>query len=153
MENDLVELCPICIESPAENYTECGHCYCVNCLSRIKLCAICRKSLLREKLCKEIKENFEKRSSQNLERDLLTEIDIIVSNIASLLDSDEEYDDFGRRLNQSEDEELEYNPIVSYYGQFPNNVSRLGVNMYWTSRIFESNAQMHERNRIPRFRY
>lgn len=55
MENDLIELCPICIENPAEYYTECGHCYCLGCLSRIKKCAMCRKSLLRSKLCIEIK--------------------------------------------------------------------------------------------------
>lgn len=52
MENDL---CPICIENPAEYYTECGHCYCIGCLSRIKKCAMCRKSLIRVKLCIEIK--------------------------------------------------------------------------------------------------
>ena len=55
MENELVELCPICIENKAEFYTECGHCYCIRCLSCIKKCAMCRKSLIRAKLCIEIK--------------------------------------------------------------------------------------------------
>lgn len=55
MEIDLIEICPICIENPAEYYTECGHCYCIGCLSRIKKCAMCRKSLLRSQLCLEIK--------------------------------------------------------------------------------------------------
>ena len=32
MKNELKELCPICIENPADYYTECGHCYCINCL-------------------------------------------------------------------------------------------------------------------------
>ena len=57
MENDLIELCPICIENKAEYYTECGHCYCIGCLSRIKKCDMCRKSLIRNKLCIEIKSN------------------------------------------------------------------------------------------------
>ena len=56
MENELTELCPICIENPAEYYTECGHCYCIGCLSRIKKCAMCRKSLLRKKICFQIKQ-------------------------------------------------------------------------------------------------
>ena len=49
------EVCPICIENHAEYYTECGHRYCVGCLSRIKTCAICRKSLIRSQLCDQIK--------------------------------------------------------------------------------------------------
>lgn len=56
MNDDLVELCPICIENPAEYYTECGHCYCIGCLSRINKCAMCRKSLLRAKICVQIKQ-------------------------------------------------------------------------------------------------
>jgi hypothetical protein len=55
MESELVELCPICIENEATYFTECGHKYCVCCLSRIKKCAMCRKSLLRSTLCVEIK--------------------------------------------------------------------------------------------------
>lgn len=58
------ELCPICIENPAEYYTECGHCYCIGCLSRIKKCAMCRKSLIRTKLCLEIKSNKKNRTDQ-----------------------------------------------------------------------------------------
>lgn len=47
-------LCPICIHNSAEYYTECGHSYCIGCLSRIKKCALCRKLLLRANLCVEI---------------------------------------------------------------------------------------------------
>jgi hypothetical protein len=55
MDSELVELCPICIENDALYFTECGHKYCVCCLSRVNTCAICRKSLLRSTLCIEIK--------------------------------------------------------------------------------------------------
>lgn len=56
MENELTKLCPICIENKADYYTECGHCYCIGCLSRIKKCAMCRKSLLRAQICVQIKQ-------------------------------------------------------------------------------------------------
>lgn len=49
------ELCPICINDTAEYYTECNHKYCICCLSKIKQCALCRKDLLRTKLCSEIR--------------------------------------------------------------------------------------------------
>lgn len=49
------ELCPICIENLAENYTECNHSYCISCLSRISRCAMCRNPLQRAKICVEIK--------------------------------------------------------------------------------------------------
>lgn len=52
-----IETCPICREKLAEYFTECNHKYCINCLSKIKKCAICRKTLLREQLCLEITEN------------------------------------------------------------------------------------------------
>jgi len=52
--NNLIKVCPICINNPAEYYTECGHNYCIDCLSRIKKCALCRKQLLKAKLCIEI---------------------------------------------------------------------------------------------------
>lgn len=55
------ELCPICIENKAEYYTECNHGYCIGCLSHIKKCAMCRKSLIRTKLCIEIKSNKKNR--------------------------------------------------------------------------------------------
>ena len=71
-----MDLCPICIEKPAKNYTECGHSYCIGCLSRIKRCAMCRKSLLRTQLCRDIKMsksnnmssyvNFNTRDSTNM---------------------------------------------------------------------------------------
>ena len=55
MKETLIELCPICIEKYAENYTECGHQYCISCLCRIKKCAMCRNPLQRVKICIEIK--------------------------------------------------------------------------------------------------
>ena len=53
--DNLIEVCPICINKSAEYETECGHNYCIDCLSRIKKCALCRKQLLKAKLCIEIK--------------------------------------------------------------------------------------------------
>ena len=53
--NNLIEVCPICINKSAEYETECGHNYCIDCLSRIKKCALCRKQLLKANLCIEIK--------------------------------------------------------------------------------------------------
>ena len=49
--------CPICLYQCDIVYTECNHGYCVPCLSRIIKCAICRKPLLRHKLCNAIKYN------------------------------------------------------------------------------------------------
>jgi hypothetical protein len=43
--DDIDELCPICIEHKANFFTECNHCYCIECLPKILKCAICRKSL------------------------------------------------------------------------------------------------------------
>lgn len=115
--NESIELCPICIEKPSEYFTECGHSFCINCLCRIKKCAICRKSLLREKLCKDIKENFTKKQSVILERETWVEINTILDNISSTRNINEEYDEFGRIINPSD----EYTPIISYYGQFPSD--------------------------------
>lgn len=53
--NELVELCPICIEKPAEYFTECNHGYCIGCLSHISRCAMCRNALQRAKICIQIK--------------------------------------------------------------------------------------------------
>ena len=55
MNNTIIELCPICIENQAEYYTECGHAYCINCLCRIKKCAMCRHSLQRAEICIQIR--------------------------------------------------------------------------------------------------
>lgn len=60
------ELCPICIENKSEYYTECGHTFCINCLCKIKKCAMCRKILLRSELCAEIKKNNVVMSSQQI---------------------------------------------------------------------------------------
>lgn len=56
MSNELIELCPICIESPIQYYTECNHGYCIGCLCRIKKCAMCRNPLQRAKICIQIKQ-------------------------------------------------------------------------------------------------
>jgi hypothetical protein len=48
------ELCPICIENEATYVTECNHSYCITCLCKIKKCALCRKELIRSKICNEI---------------------------------------------------------------------------------------------------
>ena len=39
------ELCPICIENPAENYTECNHSFCNDCIKKYinDKCCICFK--------------------------------------------------------------------------------------------------------------
>ena len=55
MEN---ELCPICIENPVINFTECNHGFCISCLSRIKKCAMCRNPLQRAKICVQIQQKF-----------------------------------------------------------------------------------------------
>ena len=55
MEENLIALCPVCIENPATHFTECNHKYCINCLSRITKCAMCRNPLQRSKLCSQIK--------------------------------------------------------------------------------------------------
>lgn len=55
MEEDKIQLCPVCIENPATHLTECNHKYCINCLSRITKCAMCRNTLQRSNLCSQIK--------------------------------------------------------------------------------------------------
>jgi hypothetical protein len=55
MNSVIIDLCSICITNISEYYTECNHGYCINCLSRINKCALCRKSLLRSQLCIEIR--------------------------------------------------------------------------------------------------
>lgn len=55
MENEIVELCPICWEKPSEYNAGCGHNYCLICLLKINKCGLCRKELIKIKLCNEIK--------------------------------------------------------------------------------------------------
>lgn len=52
-----VDVCTICMEEDDMYFTECNHMYCINCLRKISNCALCRKKLLRNTLCVEIK-NF-----------------------------------------------------------------------------------------------
>ena len=49
--------CSICMEKEELYYTECNHSYCIQCLSKITKCAMCRKLLVRPLLCSEIKNN------------------------------------------------------------------------------------------------
>lgn len=66
MEENLIQLCAICIENPATHFTECNHKYCISCLSRIKKCAMCRNPLQRSYLCSEIKNRNRNRNRNNL---------------------------------------------------------------------------------------
>lgn len=65
MSDDLIELCPICIENPATYFTECNHGYCIGCLCRIKKCAMCRNPLQRSKICIQIKEKVKLINSES----------------------------------------------------------------------------------------
>ena len=78
MSYDLTELCPICLENPIKYYTECNHVYCIGCLCRIKKCAICRKYLLRDKLCVEIKSNKKNKITKNIHEFLIGQNDIYI---------------------------------------------------------------------------
>lgn len=51
------ELCSICLEKSILWHTECNHKYCINCLCRIKKCAMCRNPLQRAKICEQINKN------------------------------------------------------------------------------------------------
>lgn len=55
IDDDDDDLCPICISNEPKYFTECGHSYCITCLCRITKCALCRKELVRSKICYEIK--------------------------------------------------------------------------------------------------
>ena len=54
IDNDDDILCPICYVNNAEYITECKHKYCIDCLKRLKKCALCNKILNRSLLCQEI---------------------------------------------------------------------------------------------------
>ena len=43
MDEELIELCPVCLENEATYFTECNHKYCITCLSRIRKCSMYRK--------------------------------------------------------------------------------------------------------------
>ena len=72
MINDIE--CPICLINLAEYYTECNHKYCINCLCRIKKCALCCKKLLKSETCNLIK--FEKKNNLKI----LLDTNIIVNS-------------------------------------------------------------------------
>lgn len=50
MDEEEKDECPICLFNEANYFTECNHSYCINCLCRIKKCAICRHQLHKSKL-------------------------------------------------------------------------------------------------------
>ncbi len=51
--------CPICYELTNDFITtNCNHIFCINCITKIKRCAMCRTELTRSKLCKEIKQIY-----------------------------------------------------------------------------------------------
>lgn len=118
-------LCPICIQNKAEIFTECNHSYCIQCLCRIKKCAMCRKTLLRAELCEEIKHRFEKKSvfdneMQRIER--------------------QSHDYFDWDDQQSE--------VVSYFGQFPNTPSLQTRNNVGRGQWINEPFQQHQLTRI-----
>lgn len=149
MSDELIELCPICIESPIQYYTECNHGYCIGCLCRIKKCAMCRNPLQRAKICIQIKEkvrlndpeenpiifndrtDFDRRINVSISRngDLITRTYLsvtlpefnsinnrnIFNNPRGILNPTSHLID---SVNYNDEE---YNPFISYYGQFPSD--------------------------------
>jgi hypothetical protein len=91
-------------------------------------------------LCKDIKENFTKKQSVILEKDSWVEINTIFNNIPSISDINEDYDEFGRIRNLSD----EYTPIISYYEQFPSNPIPSRI-----SRWFEDDTWHVRRDILP----
>jgi hypothetical protein len=78
MEN---ELCPICIENPGINFTECNHGFCINCLCRIKKCAMCRNPLQRAKICLQIQQKFNINERINYDYEVRTFMEITLPQI------------------------------------------------------------------------
>jgi len=76
-----IDLCPICIENPAINFTECNHGFCIGCLSRIKKCAMCRNPLQRAKLCIQIQENFNLNEERRYDNEIRTFMEITLPHI------------------------------------------------------------------------
>lgn len=67
LSNYLQEMCPICINTQIQVYTECNHGYCINCLCRLNKCALCRKKLQRKILCDEIQKKNNRYVNSNHE--------------------------------------------------------------------------------------
>jgi hypothetical protein len=49
--NSMHDECPICLMKEVQCFTECGHGFCVSCVSKIKRCAMCRKKLNHPIIC------------------------------------------------------------------------------------------------------
>jgi hypothetical protein len=75
------ELCPICIENPVINFTECNHGFCITCLCRIKKCAMCRNPLQRAKICSQIQQKFNINERRNHDREVRTFMEITLPQI------------------------------------------------------------------------
>lgn len=60
------ENCPICLINDASCYTDCGHSFCIDCLSRLHKCAMCRKEISRVALCSQIKSHYYKKQQNNV---------------------------------------------------------------------------------------
>ena len=76
-----IELCPICIENPGINFTECNHGFCISCLCRIKKCAMCRNPLQRAKICFQIQEKFILNEERNYDHEIRTFMEITLPHI------------------------------------------------------------------------
>lgn len=146
--NKFLELCPICIENLAENYTECNHGYCIGCLCRIKKCAMCRNPLQRAKICIQIKlkvkliepnknplifnnsEDFDRRVSTPISRngDLQTRIYLPIDS--AYYNNNISYE-YGRRLNQNSNR----NPYTYPRGRLNSISTRVNS---LSTRIFSS---------------
>lgn len=133
MNNELIELCPICIESPVTYFTECNHGYCVGCLSRIKKCAMCRNPLQRAKICIQIKQQVKLidpninplifNNSEDFDRRVTTTInrngDLITRTYLSVT-----FPEISERFSQREDSYFSLNP-ENYQPSGTANFSRI----------------------------
>lgn len=171
MSDKLTELCPICIESPIQHYTECNHGYCIGCLCRITRCAMCRNPLQRTKICNEIKynirliepdinpiifnnnEEFSRRVRPTSRNGDLTSR-MYLSVTLPELNNPNIYTYPRGRLNPTSNlidsanyMNEEYNPIISYHGQFPNDPIPSHDNDFQMRRGMLT--YIHSPNRIP----
>ena len=169
------ELCPICIENPAEYFTECNHGYCIGCLCRIKKCAMCRNPLQRAKICIQIKEkkvrliepdinpfifnntqDFERRVTSTISRNGDLTNRMYLSVTLPELNDINLYTHPRGRLNPTSNlidsanyMNEEYNPIISYHGQFPNDPISSHDNDFQIRRGMLT--YIHSPNRISRW--
>ena len=72
--------CPVCLDKEVEIIVECNHGYCISCISRIKKCCLCRKPLLRHKLCNNLKQWFNNKGLQHSDNTLFNTVTKVYSN-------------------------------------------------------------------------